>query len=473
MATPQFYTGDEDESEQAQDAASSGHAGQEEEASPQQSPYSGELGPVHDGLVERTREHSGQIVSLPLSQLTSSPLPPIQAIRDHATRRLTDAGIPDVAHVAPNARQDSQPAWRDLYRPNERHRAYDRARTGRDWPGSLPQSDTEALLMQQLCFAPGQVPPSLLARVYARRFVRAARSRHVYDGDKLAKTDIAGIAYFGLDLEIETFPFRRQPRHAHALAYYHSQQKLVRLDDVLVREPPEPDAWRDDPRYPHSGHPIEPYAWRDAIDATWAGRFLLAWCCALYLTQIASSELTIGFVPKLPPQGFAERDTPGDLNRHALAMIACAELLAPRERLQRQIAFLFRDKLPQQQVAACCGDQWQAAVSYYGAHLFDEEAERCRQEQRRFDPIAYFLWILATYNACPQLLVERSLNDHRGIATPQAWSERLLRELSYWLCPSPQVGLPNRYRQALATYETQYGFVKRFGRQPLTLTLAL
>ena len=505
MANPQYYTGDEDDSDLPS------HEGGEPSHEPQRGLYtgplgSGPLGPVNDSWVERASQHSGQIYSRPLGQLPPSQVPPqppqrapqsdiIGPIRAQAHQRLTGAGVPLTPSTAPSAPSqptdaDSQPdataEWRSAYGPMpldedlERRRQYDRARTGRDWPCAIPRSDTERLLMQQLCFAPGHVDAKLLARVNARRFARAATSPSptVYGGDKCGKTDIYSIAYFGLNLDLDTRPFSADPLQAHTLATYASHRPYddpqIQIDDVLVTAPPTPEAYRGE-----AGWYGEPYAWRDAIDATWTARFLVAWCCAQHLTQIATAPLTIGFVPKLPEQGFKDRDVASELNRYTLAMIACAELLAPRERLERQIAFLLRQGaahygvlLNQEQIASCTSDRWGAAIAHYGPWLFREEVERCRREGVAFDAVAYFLWLLARMNACPQLLVQRSLDEHRGPATPRFWSERLLYELEPELCPR-EPHQRNRFRQALATYETLYGYRKWFGRQPLTLTLAL
>lgn len=402
---------------------------------PQHSIVSGELPHLEssDSWIAKSRGHSGENVSRP-----------IQGARDRAVAR---------------AQRTSYPPLADLNNPLAIRRRFDEQRTGRMWPSATPQSDAEQRLLHALCLAPGHVAAQHLAQMNAQRYVRASLSPHVYHGDKLAMTDIFSIAYFGLGMEFEAICYRAQPYNAHVLASYDPQEPGIGLDDTIFAAPDAPLAWGN------TGNHIEPYAWRAAIDASFAARFFTAWAVAHQLTAILHMPLSARFVPVETDPRLEHYPQADGIDRYMLAMLCVSELLAPRWRLEKQIVrSLVEEPLTLEQKQSCAGPRWREALDYY----FPASRDPLHR-----DPVKRMVDNLAGINFCPQSLIAYALDGHRTPLSPQRWGLYLISELAEWIA-NPNPSAVNRYKQALLTYEHHYGYHKRFGqRQNLQLTLAL
>lgn len=439
------YSNDHDEDVHPEDELNSSLEGGElpdqitQAQEPQRSIYSGELPELASAepWLAKSLRNSDELVSRP-----------IQGARERAEAR---------------AGRVSYPPLTDLNDALAQRRRFDEQRTGRMWPSATPQTDAEQRLLNALCLAPGHVSAPRLARAFAQRYVRASLSPSIYNGDKLQKTDIFGIAYFGLGMQITTKRYRDHSIEAPVLATYDPQEPSIGLDDTIFTAP---DAPPDAPvAWGHAaGDGIEPYVWQSAIDASFAARFFVAWAVAHQLSAILHAPLRARFVPIGTDPRLAHDAQPESIDRYRLAMLTISELLAPRWRLEKQIMWYLREQLPEQQAAACAGPNWRTALTHY----FPRERDPLHR-----DPATMMVNALANRNFCPQSIIYFSLDGQRGAPAPQRWGLYLIHELGQQLA-NPDPTRISRYQQALLTYEHHYGYHKRWGqRQNLQLTLAL
>jgi hypothetical protein len=243
----------------------------------------------------------------------------------------------------------------------------------------------------------------VLAREAVLRYVRASR---VGGEDPLAPTDIFAILHFGLGMTLRPLNCTGLP---HVLAVYHRATRELYLDWKLIQDPP------------YGRAVLDPAAWRRAVDASPMARFLIAWTCALHLTENFDIPLVLGFVPAPAVVAGTPILSPDTQNRYRKTMAATASLLAPAERLWQQITMRrFRIHM---------GDpQWREHMrSEYG---YGSQAWRTSSDPATgADPAVQLVEMLAEMNNCPPVLVEAQLDgDTRRIEWP-SFAQRLLHEL--------------------------------------------
>jgi hypothetical protein len=299
----------------------------------------------------------------------------------------------------------------------EQRRREDERLTRRRWPGNPlapPRSVDEALYLEQLAIALGEVDPRLLARESALRYVRAST---VAGQDELGPTDIYAIFYYGLGLSLRPLDCTGLP---HVLAVYYRLLHDVYLDWTLLPEPP------------YGRSTLDHFAWRRAIDSSPLARVLLSWCVATHLAENYDVPLVLGYSAYSDtaqgPDGVSTAVSPLPLssdtfNRYRKTVMTLATLLAPAERLAAQIGSL---GLPIRR-----GDpDWRV-------HLRAEYGFGSRRQENHFfggrgqasggvDPVEHVIGILAAQNQCPRLLVEWELDQNPGILDWDSWTIQLL-----------------------------------------------
>ena len=286
-------------------------------------------------------------------------------------------------------------------------RAEDERMTGRHWPSNgvvYPGSPHEAQFFDQLAIAFGEADPRTLACEAALRYVRSSR---VPGDDELAPTDIYAIVYYGLGLTVRPLDCTGLPQ---ALALYHRATHDVYIDWKLLQDPP------------YGRVTLDPSAWRRSVDGSAPARFLLAWCAAVHLTDNYDLPLMLGFTPHqggVPstPEGRGSSVPPDTLNRYRKAITAVATLLAPEDRLWRQIAAI---GLPLRPSETPWRDRLRAAYGYVPGHA----------SQSQPDPVAQLISMLAVRNNCPPILIEEQLGPSERLLDWGNWSVRLLHEIS-------------------------------------------
>lgn len=284
-------------------------------------------------------------------------------------------------------------------------RAEDERMTGRHWPGNgivYPGGPHEAQFFEQLAIAFGEANPRTLARESAMRYVRSSR---VPGEDELSPTDIYAIVYYGLGLTVRPLDCSKSPQ---TLALYYRATHDIYIDWKLLQDPP------------FGRVTLDPSAWRRSVDGSAPARFLLAWCAAVHLTENYDLPLMLGFTPHtggMPAgplgRGSISLDT---LNRYGKAVNALTTLLAPEERLWRQIAALG--------LSMRAGDpQWRERLRTAYGYVPGNA------EETKPDPVTQLIAALAERNNCPPLLIEAQLSPTNEPLDWGSWSARLLDEI--------------------------------------------
>lgn len=360
----------------------------------------------------------GDIEAMLTTPLEGLPQPAPTAPRD-ATGR---PGVPGTPHLStqPPARGNQPPAPRPAEDYTSvalrQRRAEDERMTGRRWPGNgvaYPGSAQEAAFFEQLAIALGEAEPRVLARECALRYVRSSR---IPGEDELAATDIYSILYYGLGLTVRPLDCTGLPQ---ALALYHRATRDVYVDWKLLQDPP------------FGRTTLDPSAWRRAVDGSLPARFLLAWCAAIHLTDNFDLPLMLGFTPH--PVALTAEGTPAQapaigpdlLNRYRKAVLAAASLLAPEDRLWRQIATLGLHLSP--------GDRtWRTRLRAEYGFGGDGKAPAHAgpfAPGPHVDPAAHLIAALAERNNCPPSLIAAQLDGMDGALDWGGWTVELLREI--------------------------------------------
>jgi hypothetical protein len=318
-----------------------------------------------------------------------------------------------------------------FYAGLHQRRQQDERLTGRRWPGNgipYPGSPREAMYVDQLAIALGEVDPRTLARESALRYVRASRRP---GEDNLGPTDIYAIFYYGLGLSLRPLDCAGLP---HILATYSRLLHEVYLDWTLLKDPP------------YGRATLDQTAWRRTLDSSPLARILLAWCAATHLAENYDVPLVLGFSGYTGPLGDGAQTLPrvglslspagmaGDvLNRYRKTILAFANLLAPQERLWQQVSALH--------LGIPMGDpQWRARVrtvcSLEGSSGGWRQAKVAGHllpggfwYPHDMDPVEQLITILAERNSCPPSLIAWQLDGNPGILDWDAWSMQLLRDV--------------------------------------------
>jgi hypothetical protein len=288
----------------------------------------------------------------------------------------------------------------------QQRRLEDERLTGRRWPGAgqaYPADPSEVEYFQQLAVAMGEVDPRVLAREPMLRYVRASR---IGGEDHLAPTDIFAILHFGLGLTLRQLNCTGLP---HVLGVYYRAARELYLDWKLIQDPP------------YGRAVLDPAAWRRAVDTSPVARFLIAWTCAVHLTENYDIPLVLGFAPAPAMVAGTPALAPDTQNRYRKVMVATASLLAPAERLWQQITM--------NRLRLHMGDpDWREHMRTEYGHPAPG-GRTSGGPATESDPAAQLVEMLAQANNCPPVLVEAQLDGERRHMEWAAFSQRLLHEI--------------------------------------------